>query len=64
LIEDPATVWNLGPQRYPEIAKRYEPLTQRASKLAIDINIVDRYRMSIRPSNKPDRALPAAAPGI
>jgi hypothetical protein len=44
LIEDPATVWNLGPQRYPEIAKRYEPLTQRASKLAIDINIVDRYQ--------------------
>src|SRR5258708_11691710 len=30
LIEDPATVWNLGPQRYPETAKRYEPLTQRA----------------------------------
>ena len=27
LIEDPATVWNLGPQRYPEIAKRYQPLT-------------------------------------
>src|SRR6185503_16166330 len=26
LIEDPATVWNLGPQRYPEIAKRYRPL--------------------------------------
>ena len=44
LIEDPATVWNLGPQRYPEIAKRYQPLTHRAGKLAIDINIVDRYQ--------------------
>jgi hypothetical protein len=44
LIEDPATVWNLGPQRYPEIAKRYQPLTPRAAKLAIDINIVDRYQ--------------------
>src|SRR2546421_283674 len=44
LIEDQATVWNLGPQRYPEIAKRYEPLTQHAGKLAIDINIVDRYQ--------------------
>ncbi|HKW99299.1 MAG TPA: hypothetical protein VJN43_16280, partial [Bryobacteraceae bacterium] len=44
LIEDPATVWNLGPQRYPEIAKRYQPLTTRARKLAIDINIVDRYQ--------------------
>jgi hypothetical protein len=44
LIEDPATVWNLGPQRYPEIAKRYEPLTKHREKLAIDINIVDRYQ--------------------
>ena len=44
LIEDPATVWNLGPQRYPEIAKRYRPLTSHAEKLAIDINIVDRYQ--------------------
>ena len=44
LIEDPATVWNLGPQRYPEIAKRYQPLTTRSDKLAIDINIVDRYQ--------------------
>jgi hypothetical protein len=44
LIEDPATVWHLGPQRYPEIAKRYQPLTDRADKLAIDINVVDRYQ--------------------
>jgi hypothetical protein len=44
LIEDPATVWNLGPQRYPEIAKRYQPLTKHSGKLAIDINIVDRYQ--------------------
>jgi len=44
LIEDPATVWNLGPQRYPEIAKRYAPLTPHRDRLAIDINIVDRYQ--------------------
>jgi hypothetical protein len=44
LIENPATVWNLGPQRYPEIAKRYQPLTAHTEKLAIDINIVDRYQ--------------------
>jgi hypothetical protein len=44
LIEDPATVWNLGPQRYPEIAKRYQALTPHTEKLAIDINIVDRYQ--------------------
>ena len=24
LIEDPATIWNLGPQRYPQIAARYQ----------------------------------------
>lgn len=44
LIEDPATVWHLGPKRYPEIAKRYAPLTNQAERLAIDINIVERYQ--------------------
>jgi hypothetical protein len=40
LVEDPATLWNLGPQRYAEIARQY-PASQ---KLAIDINVVDRYQ--------------------
>jgi hypothetical protein len=44
LIEDPATLWHLGPQRYPEIAARYRPLTRRAEKLAIDINVAERYQ--------------------
>jgi len=44
LIEDPATVWHLGPQRYPDIASRYAPLTPRQDKLAIDINIAERYQ--------------------
>ncbi|MEO7650974.1 MAG: hypothetical protein ABIZ80_10945, partial [Bryobacteraceae bacterium] len=44
LIEDPATVWHLGPQRYPEIFRRYHPLTKHTGKLAIDINVVDRYQ--------------------
>jgi hypothetical protein len=44
LVEDPATIWHLGPQRYPEIARRYRPLTRRTDKLAIDINIVERYQ--------------------
>jgi hypothetical protein len=44
LIEDPATIWNLGPQRYPQIASRYQPLTTHSSHLAIDINIVERYQ--------------------
>ncbi len=44
LIEDPATVWHLGPQRYQTIAERYRPLTAEREKLAIDINIVERYQ--------------------
>ncbi len=44
LVEDPATVWHLGPQRYPEIAKRYAALTPKRDRLAIDINIVERYQ--------------------
>jgi hypothetical protein len=44
LIEDPATVWNLGPQRYQTIAERYRALTAHPERLAIDVNIVDRYQ--------------------
>ncbi len=44
LIEDPATIWNLGPQRYPQIAARYAALTAAKDKLAIDINVVERYQ--------------------
>lgn len=44
LVEDPATVWHLGPQRYPEIARRYQKLTDQTDRLAVDINIVERYQ--------------------
>jgi hypothetical protein len=44
LIEDPATVWHLGPERYATIAERYRALTPHKDKLAIDLNIVDRYQ--------------------
>jgi hypothetical protein len=44
LIEDPATVWNLGPQRYQVIAERYRALTAHRERLAIDVNIVERYQ--------------------
>ena len=44
LIEDPATVWNLGAQRYQDIATRYHALTPHSERLAIDLNIVDRYQ--------------------
>ncbi len=44
LIEDPATVWHLGAQRYQSIAQRYQPLTHHTDRLAIDLNIVNRYQ--------------------
>jgi hypothetical protein len=44
LVEDPATVWNQGAQRYQAIAERYRALTPHSDKLAIDLNIVDRYQ--------------------
>jgi hypothetical protein len=44
LIEDPATLWHLGPERYPDIATKYAPLTAHPDRLAIDINIVERYQ--------------------
>ncbi len=53
LVEDPATVWHLGPQRYPEIARRYEALVEQLqpgggppwkNRLGVDINIVERYQ--------------------
>ena len=40
LIEDPATVWHLGPKRYLDISAKYG----RNPRLAIDINIVERYQ--------------------
>jgi len=44
LIEDPATVWHLGPQRYHTISERYRTLSSHHEKLAIDLNIVNRYQ--------------------
>jgi hypothetical protein len=44
LVEDPATVWHLGPGRYAEIGRRYAPLARQPELLAIDINVVERYQ--------------------
>jgi len=44
MVEDPATVWNMPPQRYEEIARRYLPEATEPQRLAIDLNIVDRYQ--------------------
>ena len=62
LIEDPATVWHLGPERYPAIAERYRALTPHKDKLAIDLNIVERYQ-NVYPDQTADRhrAVPVGA---
>jgi hypothetical protein len=44
IVEDPATLWGLGPGRYAEIARRYAPLTSHPENLGVDVNIVDRSR--------------------
>ncbi len=44
LIEDPATIWHLGPERYEEIARRYAGIAPPEARLAIDLNIVARYQ--------------------
>ena len=46
IVEDPATLWDLGPERYVEIARRYAPLTKAPGRLAVDINIVERYQQT------------------
>ena len=65
LVEDPATVWNLGAQRYRAIAEKYQALTPHISKLAIDVNIVDRYQ-NVYPTKQQTgyRAVPVGAPGV
>ena len=42
IIEDPSTVWDLGPERYTEIARRYRPLTSHWDRVGVDINVVER----------------------
>jgi len=42
VIEDPGTVWHLGPGRYAVIAEKYRPLTPRQDRLGVDINVVER----------------------
>jgi hypothetical protein len=44
LVEDPATVWHLSPGRYRELARRYESLTTERKRVAVDINVVERYQ--------------------
>lgn len=51
VVEDPATVWHLGPGRYREIARRYRPLTKHWDRMGVDINVVERYG-DVHPTRK------------
>ena len=51
LVEDPATLWNLGPERYSKLAEQYHALTPDRSHLAVDINVVERYQ-DVYPTKK------------
>lgn len=44
LIEDPATIWHLGPARYRDISRAYAKATPYPERLAVDINIFPRYQ--------------------
>lgn len=51
LIEDPATLWALGPDRYRKLGAKYQELTSDARQFAIDINVVERYQ-DVYPTKK------------
>ena len=51
LVEDPATLWSLGPERYGKLAEKYNELTPDRKQIAVDINVVDRYQ-DVYPTKK------------
>ncbi|HEY1949268.1 MAG TPA: hypothetical protein VGG97_19825 [Bryobacteraceae bacterium] len=51
LVEDPATLWNLGPERYSKLAEKYHELTRDRNQIAVDINVVERYQ-DVYPTKK------------
>jgi hypothetical protein len=51
LVEDPATLWNLGPERYSKLSEKYRELTPDRRHIAVDINVVERYQ-DVYPTKK------------
>ena len=41
-VEDPFTLWSLGPERYAKIASDYVRFVQPSQRLALDVNVVPR----------------------
>lgn len=51
LVEDPANLWDLGPERYGRLADSYKKLSPGMKDIAIDINVVERYQ-DVYPTKK------------
>ncbi len=51
LVEDAATLWSLGPERYTKLAEKYTEIADPLRELAIDINVVERYQ-DVYPTKK------------
>lgn len=51
LVEDPANLWDLGPDRYPKLATKYRELTADTNSVGVDINVVERYQ-DVYPTKK------------
>jgi hypothetical protein len=51
LVEDPATLWSLGPERYAKLAEKYREITPDSRQIAVDINVVERYQ-DVYPTKK------------
>lgn len=51
LVEDPAPLWALGPERYALLASKYRQVASPRARLAVDINVVERYQ-DVYPTKK------------
>ncbi len=51
LVEDPATLWNLGPDRYAKLSEEYREISPDMHNIAVDINVVERYQ-DVYPTKK------------
>ncbi len=51
LVEDPAPLWGLGAERYSKLATKYGELTSDRRRIAVDINVVERYQ-DVYPTKK------------
>lgn len=50
-VEDPFTLWNLGPDRYKVIGEEYRNIISEENELSIDINVIDR-KGEVYPTSK------------